>query len=524
MARRSAALALLIALALGPTGASAAETTGTTAPGQPSTVTSAGPDDPDQTSTPPSSTDPTVPTPAGESVSTTPPGAAPPGDDAGSSPSTTGPVSTATGGSSGDDGSTAGDGGMGDGTGDGPTTGGDADAGSPAPDGTGADGDIVDPLADEGRSEDAPGVDPDIPPPDTYAGQEPYTAPEILWSSVAEAERKLERSRQAKRDAVAEVRALRLRAKHLDIEQQALDDRTRAVLDELDESLDRYRARAVAGFRRFAASSTARPAAVDPSDLERVMERRRGDRLAEEALVIGGDDLDELADLRRSLDGDARSLLDRLRLVTDYQLDAEAMVALADEAIEQAEIEYAAFSAGSEVFVNGVLFPIAGPYQVPLIDSFGFPRMTGTPDEHWHEGIDIFAPRGTPLVAAERGVVTRIGIGRLGGLKFWLVGESGSEWYYAHLDSFAPGLTDGRVVEAGDLLGYVGNTGNAVGTPPHLHLQLHPDGGRPVNPYPLLAIVSDLDQQAIADGTHPGWVHESVVVAPQAPEEPATEG
>ena len=56
------------------------------------------------------------------------------------------------------------------------------------------------------------------------------------------------------------------------------------------------------------------------------------------------------------------------------------------------------------------------------------------------------------------------------------------------------------VVEAGDLLGHVGNTGNAVGTPPHLHLQLHPDGGRPVNPFPLLKIVSDLDQEQLSGG------------------------
>jgi len=380
-----------------------------------------------------------------------------------------------------------------------------------AVDGEGAD--LDDPLSGEGQGEEAPGVDPDLPPPETYGGQEPYQAPEILWSSVAEAERKLERSRQARRDAVATVRALRLRQKHLDLEQEALDDRTKGTIDELSMAQDRYRGRAVTDFRLFAAGVEPEPDAdIAPSDLDAVLRRQRGSRLAVAALGVGSDDLARLHTLRQSLDGEARTLLDRLGLVAEYHAEAAAAVGAADAEIEQASIEYEAFRAGSEVFVSGVVFPIGGPHNLPLIDSFGFPRMTGTPDEHWHEGIDLFAPRGTPLVAAERGLVTRIGSGRLGGLKLWLVGESGTEWYYAHLDSFAEGLHDGQIVEAGDLLGYVGNTGNAVGTPPHLHLQMHPDGGRPVNPYPLLKTVSDLDQDAIAAGTHRGYRYGPVVV------------
>ncbi|MGI9599102.1 MAG: M23 family metallopeptidase, partial [Acidimicrobiales bacterium] len=144
-----------------------------------------------------------------------------------------------------------------------------------------------------------------------------------------------------------------------------------------------------------------------------------------------------------------------------------------------------------------------------------------------HEGIDLFAAQGTPLVATERGVITKVGVGRLGGLKFWLKGESGSEWYYAHLDSFAPGLADGIVVEAGQLVGFVGNTGNAIGTPPHLHMQLHPNGGQPVNPYPLLKIVSDIDLAAIANGTHAGYDYGSSTVLrpdPNPVDEPTTTG
>ncbi|MEL6984885.1 MAG: peptidoglycan DD-metalloendopeptidase family protein, partial [Actinomycetota bacterium] len=384
---------------------------------------------------------------------------------------------------------------------------------------------VADPLSGEGPGEEAPGIDPDLPPPDTYGGQEPYRAPEVLWSSVAEAERKLQRALEVRREAVADVRALRLRQKHLELARDALDGRSQETIQELGSAQDRFRGRAITDYRLFAAGLGPEPTdVIRPTDLEQVMERRRGARLAEAALGVGSDDLSRLHELRQSLDGETRSLLDRLRLVVDYQVEAVAAVTETEAEIEQATIEAEAFRAGSEIFISGVVFPIGGPHDLPIIDSFGFPRMTGTPDEHWHEGIDLFAPRGTPLIAAERGLVTRIGSGRLGGLKLWVIGESGTEWYYAHLDSFAPGLHNGQVVEAGELVGYVGNTGNAVGTPPHLHLQMHPDGGRPVNPYPLLKTVSDLDQAAIADGTHRGYrydpfVANRLVAVTQSPDE-----
>ena len=112
--------------------------------------------------------------------------------------------------------------------------------------------------------------------------------------------------------------------------------------------------------------------------------------------------------------------------------------------------------------------------------------MTGTSSEHWHQGTDIFAPTGTPLIASENGTVARIGTGTLGGNKLWVVGESGTEYYYAHLSAFAAGLSDGMRVTAGQLVGYVGDTGNARGTSPHLHFEIHPGGGDAVNPYPVL--------------------------------------
>ena len=85
-------------------------------------------------------------------------------------------------------------------------------------------------------------------------------------------------------------------------------------------------------------------------------------------------------------------------------------------------------------------------------------------------------------MATEDGYINSIGVGDLGGLKFWLDGESGTRWYYAHLSAFAEDLEDGQFVTAGQVVGYVGHSGNAVGTPDHLHMQVHPEGGRPINP------------------------------------------
>lgn len=98
----------------------------------------------------------------------------------------------------------------------------------------------------------------------------------------------------------------------------------------------------------------------------------------------------------------------------------------------------------------------------------------------------MMAARGTPLVAIETGTVIRTGNGGLGGITLWLSGSvSSDQYYYAHLDAWADGLHQGQQVTAGELVGYVGSTGNASAAYPHLHFEYHPDGGGAVNPYPL---------------------------------------
>jgi LysM repeat protein len=112
-----------------------------------------------------------------------------------------------------------------------------------------------------------------------------------------------------------------------------------------------------------------------------------------------------------------------------------------------------------------------------FMNDWGFPRSGG----RFHEGNDLFAPRGRPAVAVVSGTVVQT-VGRLGGNQVKLFGDDGVAYYYTHLDGFG---AKGRV-SAGRVIGYVGNTGNARGGPAHVHFEVHPAGGAAVNPYPRI--------------------------------------
>ena len=124
--------------------------------------------------------------------------------------------------------------------------------------------------------------------------------------------------------------------------------------------------------------------------------------------------------------------------------------------------------------------PVAGVRPRALRDTWGGARSAGRS----HEGIDIFAKRGTRVISSTEGIVTRVGTNRLGGLVVWVLGPGGQRHYYAHLDRYAD-VEAGMRIEAGRVLGYVGDSGNAKGTPPHLHYGVYDLGGA-INPYPML--------------------------------------
>jgi murein DD-endopeptidase MepM/ murein hydrolase activator NlpD len=119
---------------------------------------------------------------------------------------------------------------------------------------------------------------------------------------------------------------------------------------------------------------------------------------------------------------------------------------------------------------GGYVFPVYG--TVAFVDTFGAGRAV----VGWHHGEDIFAPIGAPVLAVADGTVFSVGWNDLGGNRLWLRDELGNEFYYAHLSAFSPLAVDGARVRAGSVLGFVGNTGDAETTPPHLHFEIHPVG------------------------------------------------
>ncbi len=116
-------------------------------------------------------------------------------------------------------------------------------------------------------------------------------------------------------------------------------------------------------------------------------------------------------------------------------------------------------------------------------DTWGAPRSGG----RRHKGTDVYSTFDAPVYAFTSGTIQRIPNSGLGGLGLYLWGDDGNMFYYAHLNRIAAGIGVGNRVDAGDLVAYNGASGNARGGPPHVHYQLHPGGGAPVNPYPWLA-------------------------------------
>lgn len=128
-----------------------------------------------------------------------------------------------------------------------------------------------------------------------------------------------------------------------------------------------------------------------------------------------------------------------------------------------------------------ILMPVHDKKVATVTDTWHVPRGT----DRVHEGQDIFAPKGTPVFSAVNGYVRRTGVSELGGNIVFVTGAGGRRYYYAHLDRVAHGLHAGQPVTTDTVLGFVGNTGNAITTPSHLHFGLY-EGREALNPLPLL--------------------------------------
>ena len=131
-------------------------------------------------------------------------------------------------------------------------------------------------------------------------------------------------------------------------------------------------------------------------------------------------------------------------------------------------------------------FPIYGAASVS--DGFGAPRAQGA-----HQGNDLFADFGAPVLAVADGTLERVGTLPISGNRLWLRTDAGDAFFYAHLSAFAPAAVNGRRVTTGTVLGFVGNTGDAEPTPPHVHFEIHPAGGPAIDPYAVLTSWQERD-------------------------------
>lgn len=202
------------------------------------------------------------------------------------------------------------------------------------------------------------------------------------------------------------------------------------------------------------------------------------ERLREEVLEVR----DELRELEAQME-DRAAYLEQARNEAEAaraKLSNECAEIKAKYDAEQAAIAAAAAAAkrgaaGGVGSINGFICPVAG--SVSFINDWGFPRSGGRS----HKGTDMFAARGTPLVAVMSGTVS-IGTNRLGGKSVYL-NAGGFRFYYAHLDAWGD-ISNGQSVSRGHVVGYVGDTGNAKGTSPHLHFGIQTN--QAVNPYPTV--------------------------------------
>lgn len=172
---------------------------------------------------------------------------------------------------------------------------------------------------------------------------------------------------------------------------------------------------------------------------------------------------------------------------TDAHLDAKTLA----PASGPTPLPLAGISDFDRLRARALIVPVEGFERARLRDNFSEQRGARV-----HEAIDLLAPRGTPVVAVDDGLVKKLFTSGAGGLTVYQYDPSQAyAYYYAHLDRYAEGLAEGKAVKKGDRIGYVGTTGNAPPGTPHLHFTIYRLGadkrwweGTPINPYPLWAL------------------------------------
>jgi murein DD-endopeptidase MepM/ murein hydrolase activator NlpD len=167
----------------------------------------------------------------------------------------------------------------------------------------------------------------------------------------------------------------------------------------------------------------------------------------------------------------------------EVKAERDEQVRREEEARRQRELMQAALQLPAEGVPEwvtpGFICPVGGSSW--FLNTWGAPRSGG----RTHKGVDMMGPRGTPLVAVGSGIV-RKSYGSLGGNIVWLYADHGVNYFYAHLDSYPSGMADGQWVARGQVIGYMGDTGNPRAGSYHLHFGIYPGGFTAVNPYPTV--------------------------------------
>ena len=317
---------------------------------------------------------------------------------------------------------------------------------------------------------------------------------------VDEAQKQADAATERIAVAQREFDALRVREDELNAEKLVLEQRKEAIAIKI-------RARAL---RIYTGESVA--------DLDLLLRSEDANEFARNVDIIGVAQRHDAALLGEFRSADDKLAANREALETltaQKQAEIESLVVeqeVLNESLATLQEQLSFVLSGQAIALGGFVFPVGAPFN--FASTFGAPRMTGTKYEHTHQGNDIFATAGTPLYATSRGVIARKAIAVLGGNKLWLVGADGTQYYYAHLSAYADGVEDGSIVEAGQVIGYVGDTGNAKGTPPHLHFEIHPAGGPAIDPFPILDAVRRSDSTRLAAAARALSVTTTTTLAP----------
>lgn len=361
----------------------------------------------------------------------------------------------------------------------------------------------------------------------------PSTASAQSQSDVDRAEAELERAKAQESEAFKRWNTARTAldtavAEYTDINARRED--LTVTIDKLEEQIELYAGEVIAADERaktliIDAYTNGGNAGVETAiALDSIQDILLSQILLDEAAVQGLTDLGQLAALNREVDRLRINLSDQeaeallLEAAAEEKLvEVQGLYAEADAAYEEASAEVraaidtvreeqrafdiaeakrkaeqaaAAYTAAHGAAaglapgtIPGFVCPVQGGST--FINSWGYPRSGGTRS---HKGTDMYSSTGYghPLVAVQAGYIKKKTV-NLGGIVVYLYDDAGYRYYYAHLQGYPNGLVDGQRVDKGQVIGYMGSSGNAGS--PHLHFQLHPGGGAAVNPYPTVRAV-----------------------------------